>query len=286
VFDSHCHLHDDRMAAIRAAAIERAAAAGVRAVLLAGVDESGWRVEDAMLRQAQPLTIAVAYGLHPQVVPLLSEAELAQQLEALAAAARGERLRDGTTLLRPHALGEIGLDARTDETKRCLELQTRVFREQLALARGLDLPVVLHILRTHEAALRVLRSDGLPRRGGVVHSFSGSAELVRDYAKLGLSISFSGAVSYSGARRLHAAARVVPDELLLVETDAPDQTPLARRPASNEPAFLSDVIAALAELRSQTVAHVAEVTDGNARRLLGLARAGLGGCNGPHGTPE
>ncbi|MFO0577912.1 MAG: TatD family hydrolase [Polyangia bacterium] len=286
MFDSHCHLHDDRMREVRTAAIERAAAAGVRAVLLAGVDESGWRVEDAMRRQAQPLTIAVAYGLHPQVVPLVDEAELARQLEILAAAARGERLPDGTTLARPHALGEIGLDARTDETKRCLDLQTRVFREQLALARALDLPVVLHILRTHEAALRVLRTDGLPRRGGVVHSFSGSAELVRDYVKLGLFISLSGAVSYSNARRLHAAARAVPDELLLVETDAPDQTPPARRPGTNEPAFLVDVIAAVAELRAQTVAHVAAVTDDNTRRLLGLAQSGIAGCNYPHGTPD
>lgn len=284
MFDSHCHLHDARMDAERAGAITRAAAAGVEAILLAGVDESGWRDEDALVRQALPLQVVAAYGVHPQVVPLLDEAQLSGQLAALERAARGMPQADGVTLVRPHALGEMGLDARTEETKGCLDRQEAVFRAQLALARDCDLPVMLHILRAHEAALRVLKSDGLPRRGGVVHSFSGSAELVREYVKLGLHLSFAGSITLPEARRQHAAARAVPDDRLLVETDAPDQTPLGRRPSRNEPAFLPDVIAELAAVRGQTVAHVARLTDGNTRRLLGLVPAAGGGCNGPNGS--
>ena len=286
MFDSHCHLHDARMAAVRKGAIERAAAAGVRAVLLAGVDELGWRDEDELFRQPQPLRVLIAYGLHPQVVPLLDEAELRRQLDALGRTLRGEPLADGTTLARPHALGEIGLDALTDQTKACLPRQESVFREQLALARELDRPVVLPLLRAHEPALKLLKRDGLPRAGGVVHSFSGSAELCGEYVKLGLHISFAGSVTYPNARRLHAAAIAVPSERLLVETDAPDQTPSPRKSLANEPAFLGDVIEAVARLRGETPARIAELTDDNAHRLLGLVPHGPGRSNERNGTPS
>lgn len=286
MFDSHCHLHDARMAAVREGAIERAAAAGVRSVLLAGVDEPGWRDEDELARQPLPLRVLIAYGLHPQMVPLLDDSEVRRQLDALGRALRGEPLADGTTLARAHALGETGLDALTDKTKACLPRQESVFREQLAMARALDLPVMLHLLRAHEPALRLLKRDGLPRAGGVVHSFSGSAELCGEYVKLGLHISFAGSVTYPNARRLHAAAAVVPAGLLLVETDAPDQTPDPRKPLLNEPAFLVDVIETVARLRGETVGRIAELTDENAHRLLGLVPPREGRSNERNGTPS
>jgi TatD DNase family protein len=149
-------------------------------------------------------------------------------------------------------------------------LQERAFRAQLALARELDLPLVLHILGTHAESLRILKADGVPRAGGVVHSYSGSAELVRDYVGLGLHISFAGPVTSPQARRVHAAARAVPAERLLAETDAPDQTPPARRPAQCEPAFLPDIVDALAQLRGESRQTLARTTMDNARRLFAL----------------
>jgi TatD DNase family protein len=261
MFDSHCHLHDERMAPIWEDALRRARAGGVRGMLLAGVDLPGWQRQD-LLRGQHP-DLAVAFGLHPQVVPLLDDGAVRLQLDALAGILAGEG-----PLARPHAVGELGLDALGEDHKRSLDRQEAAFRAQLALARAHDLPVVLHILRAHDRALRVLRGDGVPGRGGVVHSYSGPAELVPRYVALGLSLSFAGPIANPEARKTALAARAVPRERLLCETDAPDQTPAPRRPAQNEPAFLPDVIAALARCRGEDPAEVAAYTEDNARRLF------------------
>ena len=102
----------------------------------------------------------------------------------------------------------------------------------------------------------------------MLHSCSASADLVREYLRLGLHVSFSGAICNTNARKLHDAVRAVPSERLLVETDAPFQTPAAHRPADNEPAFLVTVVAHLAELRGQPLLSVAESPEDNASRLF------------------
>jgi TatD DNase family protein len=263
MFDSHCHLHDPRIGAEAAAMIARARAAGVRGFLLAGVGPEGWPVEEALAR-AHP-ELAVAYGVHPQLVAEVDDAESERLIAALAAT-----LSDGTRV-RAVALGEIGLDG-YGERRATLERQERAFRAQLALARAHDLPVVLHVLQAHARALEILRGDGLPKAGGVAHSYSGSSELVRDYCALGLHISFAGTVTYPNAPKIQAAARAVPKDRLLVETDAPFQTPYlapgGARPAQNEPAFLVAIVEALAQIRGEPVAGLAAYTEANARQLF------------------
>lgn len=263
MFDSHCHLHDERMAQVRDEALRRARAAGVSGMLLAGVDAAGW-AEEARLRAANP-DLAVAYGLHPQVVPALDDEAAARQLALL-----GDLCAGRGPLPRPAALGELGLDALSDETRACLGRQEELFRAQLRIAREADLPLVLHILRTHPRTLQILQEEGVPGAGGVVHSYSGSAELVPRYLELGLHLSFAGTVTFPNARRVLSAVRAVPRERLLVETDAPDQTPAPQRPEQNEPAFLPTIIAALATIRGEDAADVARYTEDNARRLLRL----------------
>lgn len=262
------------------AAVERAGAAGVCGVLLAGVDAPGWR-DAAQLRGriGSRMDVALAYGVHPQVVGELAAqpaeaagggSRLDDELQALTRAARGEPLSPGEPALpRPQAIGELGLHG-VEAGAAAAAPQERAFRAQLALARELDLPLVLHIVRAHGPALRILNGDGVPRAGGVVHSYSGSAELVADYLRLGLHLSFAGPVTRPDARRVQAAAQRVPLERLLVETDAPDQTPWSRRPAACEPAFLPDIVEALALHRGESAAALALATEKNARRLFGL----------------
>lgn len=257
LFDVHCHLTDPRVRGRADELLERARRAGVRDVMLAGVDQDDWQAQIAFA--ARHPQVRTCFGLHPQVVPELDDASIRSQLDALAVAVAGSD--------RPAAIGELGLD-RAVAPADSVERQTRVFREQLALARDVNLPVVLHILRAQDAALRVLERDGLPAAGGIVHSYSGSAELVPRYVKLGLHLSFAGAVTYPNARRVKEAAAAVPDEWLLAETDAPDQTPQPHRPAENEPAFLRSVIAALAEARGTTTQQIAALCTRNARALL------------------
>lgn len=247
------------MDAARESAIARARAAGVRGFLLAGVDPAGWRVEDE-LAQAYP-DMAVSYGVHPQVAAAAGAEEVAAMLAELARVLAGRA--------RPAALGELGLDALTEELRAALPRQEHAFRVQLGLARQHRLPLVLHVLRAHQRALSILEEEGAPASGGVVHSYSGGAELAPRYLGLGLHLSFAGPVTYERARRVAAAVRAVPRERLLIETDAPDQTPAPYRPGPNEPAFLPAIAAAVATIRGEPIDDVARYTEENARRLFG-----------------
>ena len=263
MFDSHCHLHDDRIGANAPAMIARARAAGVTGFLLAGVGPDGWPVEESLAR-AYP-ELAVAYGVHPQLVAEVDDAESDRLVAALAATL------DDRTRVRAVAVGEIGLDGYGDR-RSSLPRQERAFRAQLALARAHELPVVLHVLSAHARAIELLRADGLPRAGGVAHSYSGSSELVRDYCALGLHVSFAGPVTYPNAPKIQAAARAVPKGRLLVETDAPFQTPYlapgGTRPAQNEPSFLVAIVEALAQIRGEPADELGAYTEANARQLF------------------
>jgi TatD DNase family protein len=149
-----------------------------------------------------------------------------------------------------------------------MERQVSVLRAHLRLARRFGLPVVVHCLRAHEPLLALLAEEPLPA-GGVLHSFSGSPEQVGAYARYGLHFSFAGPVTYERARKPLAAARAVPPGKLLLETDAPDQTPRPRR-GRNEPAYLAEIAAAVARALGATVDEVDALTTANARALFRL----------------
>jgi TatD DNase family protein len=168
------------------------------------------------------------------------------------------------------ALGEIGLDRATPELRAALPRQEAAFRAQLALARDLQLPVILHVVDAHGPTLEILRRDGVPARGGVVHGFSGSGESALLYQALNLCISFSGAVCNPRAVRLQRAVAAVSSSRLLVETDAPYQTPLEYRPALNELSFLPSIVAKIAELRGVPAREIEALTERNARTLFEL----------------
>jgi TatD DNase family protein len=148
-----------------------------------------------------------------------------------------------------------------------LERQVAVLRGHLRLAHKHALPVMLHCLRAHDALLGLLAEEPLPA-GGVLHSYSGSADQVRAYAAFGLHFSFAGPLTYERARKPVLAARAVPRDRLLIETDAPDQTPRPHR-GRNEPAFLAEIAAALAMALGTIAAEVDALTTENARRLFG-----------------
>jgi TatD DNase family protein len=147
-----------------------------------------------------------------------------------------------------------------------LERQVAVLEGQLRLARAHRLPVSLHALHALPRLRLVLERDGLPF-GGVLHSYSGSAEQVAPFAALGLHFAFAGPLTWPGARKPALAARAVAPERLLLETDAPDQTPRPHR-GRCEPAQLVEVAAALAAALGRTPAEVGALTTANARRLF------------------
>ena len=260
--DTHTHLQDARIED-PSSMWESARQVGIARTLLAGVDRNDWARQEALSHLSG---VYFSAGLHPQRVAELTSAEVTEQFDALkvwlSARADGRRWV---------ALGEIGLDA-VGERRSALALQCEAFAAQLELARRLELPVILHVLRAHEEALSILRRVGVPAAGGVVHSYSGSKELVPKYLDLGLYLSFGGAITWAPQNRAAEALRVCPLDRLLLETDAPDQTPLGKRPSQNEPSFLLEVAAVAARAKSVSEAELRAKTTANAERLFGFEK--------------
>jgi len=256
LFDAHCHLQDERLAPDLDAVMRRAGQADVRRFLCCGSSETDWpRVADLATRYPG---VTPAFGLHPWYVR--------------------ERSPDWLDMLRRHLLttsstvGEIGLDHAIEP--RNDEEHESVFVAQLDLARRLNRPVSIHCRRAWERLLSVLGSSEPLPRGFMIHSYSGGPELVKPLADLGAYFSFSGSITRSGNRRGHRAAREVPADRLLAETDAPDLPPVIHdgdgviEPAVNEPSNLRFIIAALADLRASSIEELAELTWNNACRLF------------------
>ena len=260
MIDTHCHLDKPEFDADRDEVLRRARDAGVTDVVVPAVGPDGWTAL-AVWAAATP-GVHFGLGIHPQLLPDLDPADDEPRLAALAAALG----RGGAV-----GVGECGLDAPSVGAGASMERQVAVLRGQLHLARRLGLPVMLHCLRAHDALLALLAEEPLPA-GGVLHSFSGSADQARAYARFGLHFAFAGPVTYERARKPLDAARAVARERLLLETDAPDQTPRPRR-GRNEPAHLPLVAAALAAAVGASVEEVDALTSANARALFRLPPA-------------
>ncbi|MBL9013237.1 MAG: TatD family hydrolase [Myxococcales bacterium] len=254
MIDTHCHLDTDAFDGDRDDAIARATAAGVTGMLVPAIRPRTWAALVGLARRHHAAGVRCALGVHPQIVGELHDDELAGDL--------AERIARACTEGGAVAVGECGLDGATGHQGR----QEAIFRAHLRAAKQLGLPVVIHVLRAHDAAPRVLREEGPV--AGVLHSYSGGADLVPVYGDLGLHFSFAGPVSYANARRPIEAARAIPAERLLAETDAPDQAPEGHRGGRSEPALLPAVIAGLAVARRTAAREIAELTARNAKRLF------------------
>jgi TatD DNase family protein len=260
VIDTHCHLDLPAFDADRAAVIARARAAGVRGILVPAIRPATWDALVALVAAGAGDDLRAAIGVHPQVVPELDgdeRAELADPVRAIVAAVT----RAGAAVV---AVGECGLDGGTAERA----FQETLLRAHVRAARELALPLVVHVLRAHDTAPAILRDERAGEVGGVLHSYSGGAELVPVYRDLGFAFSFAGPVTYLNARRPVEAARAVPAELLLAETDAPDQAPAAHRGGRSEPGFVAEVVAGLAAARGEPPAAIAALTTRNAVRIF------------------
>jgi TatD DNase family protein len=265
MFDSHCHLDACALAPDRAAVLSRAAYTGVTEIVVPAVDEASWSDIRVLCDETRVPRCHATAGLHPCALPSLPPAEDEPLLGRLdVAAARGGLV----------AVGECGLDATIDLARAPWPRQELFVRHQLALARRLALPVILHG-RGGEAYARLadLLDEGLlGPQGGVLHSYGGGVELLRRFLPHPLMFGFGGPATWHKARKVEAAIRAVPEDRLLAETDAPDQTPEPHRPGRNEPAFLAAIIQGLARSRGVDAAGLAAITASNGRRLFCLGR--------------
>ncbi len=251
LIDSHAHLDDEAFDADREAVLARAREAGVVAIINVGYNERRWETTAALC--AAHAGVYAVLGLHPHEAATW-DAALAERLRA---ALRGPRVV---------GLGEIGLDFYRDHAPR--DAQRAAFRAQSALARELELPVVIHSRSAEDEAVTLLAEAGITR--GVLHSYSGSLATAERALERGLYLSLTGPISYPKAEHQRDLARAIPLERLLLETDCPYLAPQARRGRRNEPAFLPYTAEAIAAARGSTVAEVGAATTLNAARLFGL----------------
>ena len=166
------------------------------------------------------------------------------------------------------ALGEIGLDYHYEDTDK--EVQSYAFEAQMQMAERNGVPVVIHDRDAHGDVMDMIHK--YPNVLGVLHSFSGSAEMARQLANLGWYISFSGPVTYKNAAKVKEAAQIVPDDKLLVETDSPYLPPTPHRGKINYPGYIAYTVRAIAELRGCSEAEIAALTRRNAERFFGITQ--------------
>ncbi len=251
LWDAHAHLQDEKLLPQLDQIAAAARAAGIKKIVCCGSAERDWPAV-ARVKTIYPQLVIASFGLHPWYLRARSRAWF-------------KSLEDHLTR-QPSAVGEIGLDfALTDFDP---AEQKEVFSKQLALARRLQRSVSIHCRRAWEGLVEVLQGHGPLEQGGLIHSYSGSAELVPVLAEYNLSFSFSGSLTRSGNRRGHKAFLAVPPERLLIETDSPDLTPVGAQ-APNVPANLLLVLRAAAKILDKSEAEIAQVTGDNAQRLFG-----------------
>lgn len=234
LIDSHCHLNFDAFDKDRAEVIRRAEEAGVRAFINPATTLADSRQIVAMAEQIPNLYAAV--GFHPNDAAAFDEAAL-------------EPLRDLAARPKVVAIGEIGLDYHWDEAPR--PVQKRVFERQLALAREVDLPVIIHQRESAADVMAILRAwaAGGDHPGLVLHSFSGDLAMAEEGIELGFYIGISGPVTFKNAPELRRIVAALPPDRLLVETDAPFLSPHPFRGKRNEPARVRLVMERVAELQ-------------------------------------
>ncbi len=253
LFDSHCHLDDERFSEDMPQAVARMRENSVTRCVCVGSDLASSERCIAVAREYDG--VYAACGVHPHEAKDVADDYL-QRLQAL--------LSEKKVV----ALGEIGLDYYYDLSPR--DVQMRVFEEQLDLAYRLNVPAIFHIRDAHGDMLSAFRARKGALPSGVIHCFSGSAETAREYVKMGFYISFSGPLTFKKAPNLWEAALAVPQDRLLVETDSPYLSPEPLRGRRNEPANVRYVCEKLAALRGLSLEEMARVTTENALRVYRL----------------
>jgi len=235
--DSHCHLDDDQFDEDRAQVIERALAAGVERMMT--IDAPDFAEQYDFMYST--------IGVHPHEA---SKGDL-------------RRIREFAKHPKVLAVGEIGLDYHYDFSPR--DVQRQVFEFQLEIAAGAGKPIVIHTREAWDDTMQVLRGWS---GGGIMHCFTGTPEQAREALDLGFHLAFGGVVTFPKANEVREAARLTPDDRLLIETDCPYLAPVPFRGKRNEPAFIAETARRLAEVRGRTPEEIGELTAENFERLL------------------
>jgi TatD DNase family protein len=253
--DSHCHLADPRLDGELESVLARAAEAGVRTLISVGAIGPIENDRRTVAIAEGYRNVFAAVGVHPHDANDCHAARMAQLREL----ARSKKVV---------AIGETGLDFHYLRSPQAA--QEAALRRHLELASELRRPVVIHCREAERRIVEIVREVGMPPEGGVIHCFTGDSAAAREFVALGFCISFSGILTFRNAGALRSAAGVVPDDRLMVETDAPYLAPEPYRGKRNEPAYVAKTFEELARLRGAEPSRLAEQIAANVARLFGV----------------
>ncbi|NLU52278.1 MAG: TatD family hydrolase [Clostridiaceae bacterium] len=251
MFDSHAHYDDEKFDADRDQVLLECVNSGVTHIVNAGCDLESSK-KSLELSEKYPFVYA-AVGVHPHEASGCSE----NTLDEIKALAGKEKVV---------AIGEIGLDYHYDFSPR--DVQKEVFAKQIALARELNLPIIVHDRESHRDVLDILKSERAYETGGVLHCFSGSVEMAREAFELGFKIGIGGAVTFKNARKSIEVVQFAPLDMLLVETDCPYMTPEPYRGRRNWSGYIKLILQKMAEIKGIDYSEIEEATTNNAKRLF------------------
>jgi len=251
MIDTHAHLDDERFEGEREAVIQRFIDEGGKMIINPAADYQSAK-EAVLLSQKYDIVYATV-GVHPHDAKSLTD-EIYNYIE-----------EKGLNEEKVIGIGEIGLDYHYDHSPR--EVQKEGFDRQLSIASSLDLPVVIHSREAHQDTYdMLLKYKG--RLKGVMHSYSGSPEMAKQYLDLGFYISFSGPITFKNARKLPEVAKMVPYDRILTETDSPYLTPTPFRGKRNEPSYVKFVTNKVAEYKEASPEKINEWVEKNVKQLF------------------
>jgi len=252
LFDSHCHINFAHFAEDRDAVFARMAENGVEGCTVVAVDLDHVHELRALAEARDNVWFSV--GVHPN-----HAVDVEPDVDDLC------RLAEHTRCV---AIGETGMDFFRDPI--APEIQASRFRTHIRAARAMHKPVIVHDREADAASMQILAEEGVEACGGIMHCFSSDWETASRAIDLGMSISFSGNVTFKRNDALRAVAAQIPDDLLMVETDSPYLAPMPHRGRRNEPAYVRHVAECIAEVRGIPLAELALQTTENSRKRFGI----------------
>ncbi|MFA9559774.1 TatD family hydrolase [Evansella sp. AB-rgal1] len=254
LFDTHVHLNADQYEEDIEEVIERAREAGVTKMVVVGFDEK--TIPKAMNLVEKYDFLYAAVGWHPVDAIDMEDRHI-------------EWLRELASHPKVVAIGETGLDYHWDKSPK--DVQKKVFRRQIQLAKEVKLPIIIHDRDAHQDIVDILKEENASEVGGIMHCFGGSIEIAQQCLNMNFYISFGGPVTFKNAKKPKEVAKEIPLERLLIETDAPFLAPHPYRGKRNEPAYVKLVAEKLAEIKEISYEELAHYTTRNAFKLFGIS---------------
>lgn len=249
ITDTHCHLDVADFDPDRDDVLSRCRSQGITKIIIPAIESKTWSAVIDLCKSNKGLYPAL--GLHPVFIKQHQSADIKKL----------EQLLDTTS---PVAIGEIGLDFYLKDLDK--DKQLILFEQQLLLAKTHNLPVILHVRKAHDQVLQLLNKVKV--QGGFCHAFNGSLQQAEKYIALGFKLGFGGTLTYENSTKIHALAKALPLNSIVLETDAPDMVVESHRGQRNSPEYIIESLNALARLRNEDVKTIAQQTTQNANDVI------------------